>query len=69
MEVGGGAAVAELVANPGAGIAPESLGRVLDRFGNSPAIQEPLVHRDRFPVTVAERLVALVSRQPARKIW
>jgi uncharacterized protein (DUF2336 family) len=54
-------AVAKLVANPGAKIAPESLGRVLDRFGNSPAIQEPMVHRDQLPVTVAERLVALVS--------
>ena len=54
-------AVAKLVANPGAKIAPESLGRVLDRFGDSPAIQEPLVHRDQLPVTVAERLVALVS--------
>jgi uncharacterized protein (DUF2336 family) len=54
-------AVAKLVANPGADIAPESLSRVLDRFGDSPAIQEPLVHRDHLPVTVAERLVALVS--------
>src|SRR4051794_6363076 len=54
-------AIAKLVANPGAKIAPESLGRVLDRFGDSPAIQEPLVHRDQLPVTVAERLVALVS--------
>jgi uncharacterized protein (DUF2336 family) len=54
-------AVAALVANEGADISETGLERVVDRFGTSPAVQEPLVHRLRLPVTVSERLVALVS--------
>ena len=61
-------AVAKLVANPGAKIAPESLGRVLDRFGDSPAIQEPMVHRDQLPVTVAE-LWSPSCLTPCATIW
>jgi uncharacterized protein (DUF2336 family) len=54
-------AVAILVANEGARISDAGLERVVDRFGASPAVQEPLVRRPRLPVTVSERLVAIVS--------
>jgi uncharacterized protein (DUF2336 family) len=54
-------AVAALVANEGAELGERSLGKVIDRFGASPAVQEPLVHRARLPITIAERLVAVVS--------
>lgn len=54
-------AVAKLVANEGAELGEKSLGRVIDRFGDSEAVQEPLVHRAALPMTIAERLVAVVS--------
>lgn len=53
--------VAALVANVGAKIADGSLEKVVERFGDSPTVQAPLVHRAKLPITVAERLVALVS--------
>ncbi|HYH17553.1 MAG TPA: DUF2336 domain-containing protein [Azospirillum sp.] len=63
IEKGSEGAVAALVANEGAQIGERSLGRVIDRFGASEAVQEPLVRRARLPVTVAERLVAVVSEK------
>lgn len=53
--------VATLVANEGAEISETTLQRVLDRFGESEAVHGPMVHRASLPVTVAERLVSLVS--------
>lgn len=55
--------VAALVGNEGASIADTTLEKAVDRFGTSLAVQEPLVHRSRLPVTVSERLVALVSEK------
>lgn len=54
-------AVAALVANEGAVLGERSLEKVIDRFGTSEAVQEPLVHRSHLPMTIAERLVAVVS--------
>ncbi|HYG86222.1 MAG TPA: DUF2336 domain-containing protein [Azospirillum sp.] len=54
-------AVAALVANEGAELGERSLGRVIDRFGDSEAVHAPLVQRSRLPITIAERLVAVVS--------
>ncbi|MBI1205678.1 MAG: DUF2336 domain-containing protein [Azospirillum sp.] len=54
-------AVAVLVANEKADLGESSLGRVIDRFGASAAVQTPLIHRSKLPLTVAERLVTLVS--------
>jgi len=54
-------AVAALVANEGAQLGERTLGRVIDRFGNSEAVQVPLVQRSKLPITIAERLVAVVS--------
>lgn len=61
VDHGTGAVVAALVGNAGADLPDGTLGRVVDRFGADPAVQEPLVRRARLPLTVSERLVALVS--------
>ncbi|WP_452011097.1 DUF2336 domain-containing protein [Azospirillum largimobile] len=63
IESGSERAVAALVANEGAELGEQSLGRVIDRFGASEAVQDPLVHRSRLPITIAERLVAVVSER------
>ena len=54
-------AVAVLVGNEGAKLDESRLNRVIDRFGDSPLVQEPLVKRSTLPMTVAERLVTKVS--------
>ena len=61
IEHGGEGVVATLVANERAEIAEASLGRAVDRFGGSEAVQGSLVSRPRLPLTIAERLVTLVS--------
>ncbi len=63
IESGSERAVAALVANEGAELGERSLGRVIDRFGASEAVQDPLVHRSKLPITIAERLVAVVSER------
>ncbi|HEY0837843.1 MAG TPA: DUF2336 domain-containing protein, partial [Azospirillum sp.] len=63
VETGSEQAVAALVANEGAQLEEGALDRVIDRFGASEAVQAPLVRRARLPVTVAERLVAVVSEK------
>jgi uncharacterized protein (DUF2336 family) len=57
------AVVATLVGNRGAKISDDGLNRVVERFADSAAIQEPLVKREHLPVTVAEKLVVRVSEQ------
>ncbi len=54
-------AVAVLVGNEGARLGESSLNQVLDRFGDSAQVQEPMVRRATLPLAVAERLVTLVS--------
>jgi uncharacterized protein (DUF2336 family) len=61
VEKGTEDAVVAVVANPGAVLSAPSLDRALDRFANSPRLQEPMVGRDHLPIGVAERLVTLVS--------
>ncbi|MCC6912218.1 MAG: DUF2336 domain-containing protein [Rhodospirillaceae bacterium] len=53
--------VAKLLANPGAAIAEPTLHKVVDKYGHSEIVQEPLVHRDTLPITIAERLVTRVA--------
>ena len=53
--------VAALVSNPGAELDEPSLGRAIDRFGESELVQGPLVGRAKLPIAIAERLVSLVS--------
>jgi uncharacterized protein (DUF2336 family) len=53
--------VAKLIANPGAQLGETTLHKVVDKFGDNELVQEPLVHRDPLPVTVAERIVSQVA--------
>ncbi len=53
--------VTTLVANIGAEISEKSLHKVVENFGDTEAVQDAMVHRPKLPVTVAERLVTLVS--------
>lgn len=61
VERGNEDVVVAVVSNPGATIDEPSLGKALDRFGDSPRLQEPMVGRSTLPVGVAERLVSMVS--------
>nr|WP_246157235.1 DUF2336 domain-containing protein [Sneathiella litorea] len=53
--------VATLLHNEGAEISDETYEKVLDQFGDSEKIQEPMTQRSKLPITVTERLVTLVS--------
>ncbi|WP_448204195.1 DUF2336 domain-containing protein [Azospirillum sp. sgz302134] len=63
IETASEGAVAALVANEGADLGERSLSRVMDRFGNAESVQAPLVERSKLPITIAERLVAVVSER------
>ncbi len=56
-------AIATLLANQAAQIAEPSLHRAVDRFADSEAVTSGLVHRASLPMTIAERLVVLVSEE------
>jgi uncharacterized protein (DUF2336 family) len=53
--------VARLVGNTGAQISEANLSRIIDRFASSEAVKGQMVQRPRLPITIAERLVAMVS--------
>ena len=55
--------VATLVGNPRAKISEAAMEKVLDAFGDRPSVNEPLAKRAKLPVSIAERLVHLVSEQ------
>lgn len=61
VETGPETVVAKLLANPGAVLAEPTLHHVIDKFGHSEAVQEPLVRRDMLPITIAERLLTRVA--------
>ncbi len=63
VETGTPEVVVSLVSNEGAAISEDSLQAIVDAFGDEAAVQGSLVHRSNLPVTVAERLVTLVSDQ------
>lgn len=56
-------AVVALMENAGARIGTPGLDRALDRFATSDAVKEGMARREKLPVTVTERLVAMVSDQ------
>lgn len=56
-------AVATLVGNEGAKIADDTFNKVLDKYGDSEAVQGPMAMRSELPLAVSERLVTLVSDQ------
>lgn len=53
--------VAVLVANDGAVLSENTMGKVLDEFGDSEMVNGPMAFRKSLPIGVAERLVSLVS--------
>lgn len=55
--------IAKLLANPGAAFAEATLHKVVDTYGNSEAIQEPLIYRETLPITISERLVTTVAER------
>ncbi len=55
--------VAELVANEGAELGEKTLASVLDKFADSDRVKAPMAHRKTLPVSVAERLVHMVSER------
>jgi uncharacterized protein (DUF2336 family) len=55
------AAVAALIGNATARIAEASLGIAVDRFADSDRVKVRMVHRADLPMTIAERLVVMVS--------
>ena len=61
VDAGNEDAITNLVANEGAEISEQSLQKVVEDFGDRETMQEAMVHRPRLPVTVAERLVTMVS--------
>lgn len=61
VSTGNAAAVTTLVANEGAQISEETFGDALDRYAEFDTIKSNLVMRSELPVTIAERLVAMVS--------
>ena len=60
-------AVATLMGNAGAQIGEHSLGKAVDRFGHSDRVKSGMAHRAHLPMTIAERLVVLVSER--LKAW
>ena len=55
--------VATLVGNDGAAISDTTFEKVLDDFGKSEAVKTNMVHRQKLPIAVTERLVTLVSEK------
>ena len=53
--------VATLMQNQGAEISETTYEKVLDQYGDSEKIKEPMAHRATLPITVTERLVTMVS--------
>lgn len=61
IQEGSAEVAATLAANPGAQMTEKTILKMVDRFGDDPRVQDPLVHRAQLPVTVSERLVHRVS--------
>jgi uncharacterized protein (DUF2336 family) len=54
-------AVAHLVENAGAELSEKALQRVLDSYGEEDSVKGSMARRAKLPITVAERLVVMVS--------
>jgi uncharacterized protein (DUF2336 family) len=63
IETGRPAPARALIKNDGAKIGEGALGTLLDRWGGDEEIKLAMVHRAVLPLTIAERLVTLVSEQ------
>jgi uncharacterized protein (DUF2336 family) len=63
VDTGNAAAVTTLVGNEGAALTEPLLRKTLDRYGQFETVKAAMVERDELPVTIAERLVSLVSER------
>ncbi len=63
IDKGGEKAVSTLVGNNGAKIQEQSYKQAIERFTDNETVQRKLVERDKLPVTIAERLLVMVSDQ------
>lgn len=61
IDTGNAAAVTTLVSNEGAVLGEDLLKRTLDRYSKFETVKSAMVYRSELPVTISERLVALVS--------
>ncbi len=61
VEDGGEDVVVTLLENEGADIAERAMQKVLDTYAESEAVKTKMTQRSRLPITVAERLVVMVS--------
>ncbi len=63
VDTGNAVAVTTLVSNKGADVSEKLLRKTLDQFGHFETVKAAMVHREHLPVTIAERLVSLVSEK------
>ena len=68
VDTGNEKAVTSLLANEGADISENSLKKVVDDYGERERIQDAMVHRPNLPVSVAEKLVTVVSEKLAGEL-
>jgi uncharacterized protein (DUF2336 family) len=61
IDTGNAAAVTTLVGNEGANLNEDLFQRTIDRYSRFETVKAAMVHRNELPVTISERLVALVS--------
>lgn len=61
IDTGNAAAVTTLVGNEGAALNEDLFQRTIDRYSRFETVKAAMVHRSELPVTISERLVALVS--------
>ncbi|MBK1637672.1 hypothetical protein CKO24_01195 [Rhodothalassium salexigens DSM 2132] len=60
--------IATLMGNDGAQIADATFDKVVDRHGDDPRVNDPMIDRRHLPLRTAERLVALVSDQLRQRL-
>lgn len=63
VDIGHEDVMVDLMSNQGAEISEVSLQKVVDDFGNNERIQKPMIERNHLPITIAERMVTLVSER------
>ncbi|HIP77944.1 MAG TPA: DUF2336 domain-containing protein [Kiloniellaceae bacterium] len=63
IDTGNETAVARLVANEGAELSEDALGRVLSDYDESEAVSDSLARRSQLPASISEQLVAAMSEK------
>ncbi|MEQ9567071.1 MAG: DUF2336 domain-containing protein, partial [Pseudomonadales bacterium] len=61
VDIGHEDVMVDLMSNQGAEISEITLQKVVSDFGDNERIQKPMIERNHLPITIAERLVTLVS--------